>query len=185
MGCAGSRVHPVSQTANRSPLSASELAALRDAQGALPEQSAAQLRRAVFERGVAPDARAGPEGAWPLLLGVFPMESTRAARKELMELKALEYAEYRDAGVVLASDPAFKDGNVIVHDVNRTQVDHPRHEEYKPVMNEVLQAYAAFDPDVGYGQGMSDMLAAILYTMEDPVLSFWCAHRHTGERKRS
>ena len=42
------------------------------------------------------------------------------------------------------------------------------------MMTEVLRAYAAFDPDVGYGQGMSDMLAVLLYTLEDAALSFWC-----------
>jgi hypothetical protein len=171
MGCGGSRVHPTVRT---SPLSASELAALRDAQGALSERAAAQLRRAAFERGVAPDARAGLEGVWPVLLGVFPMESTRAERKELMAQKTLAYAEHRDAGAALADDPDFKDGSVIVHDVHRTQADHQLHEAHKPMMTEVLRAYAAFDPDVGYGQGMSDMLAVLLYTLEDAALSFWC-----------
>ena len=81
MGCGGSRVHPVAQK-RRPPLSGSELAALRDAEGALSERAASLLRQAAFERGVAPDARAGTEGAWALLLGVFPMGSTRAQREE-------------------------------------------------------------------------------------------------------
>jgi hypothetical protein len=174
MGCGGSRVHPVAQK-RRPPLSGSELAALRDAEGALSERAASLLRQAAFERGVAPDARAGTEGAWALLLGIFPMGSTRAQREELLAQKAQAYAEYRDAGAALAADPGFKDGSVIVHDVHRTQAGHPLHEAHKPVMTEVLRAYAAFDPEVGYGQGMSDMLAVILYTLEDAVLSFWCA----------
>jgi len=181
MGCGASRVHPIAQTR---PLSGSELAALRDARGALSEQAAAQLRRAAFERGVAPDARAGPQGAWPLLLGVFPMGSTTAEREELMAQKTLAYEEHRAAGAALAADPAFKDGSVIVHDVHRTQADHQLHEAHKPLMTEVLRAYAAFDPDVGYGQGMSDMLAVILYSLEDAALSFWCDNYHARQTAR-
>ena len=40
-----------------------ELAALRDAEGALSERAASLLRQAAFERGVAADARAGPAQA--------------------------------------------------------------------------------------------------------------------------
>ena len=90
------------------------------------------------------------------------MGSTRAERQDLMAQKALAYAKYREAGAALANDPEFKDGSVIVHDVHRTEAGHQLHETYKPLMTEVLRAYAAFDPDVGYGQGMSDMLAVIL-----------------------
>ena len=170
MGCAASRksrVHPAAGP----PLGAQELAALQDERGALSEAAALRLQRAAFERGVAPDSRSE---AWPLLLGVYPRGSTRAEREQLASQNALAYAEHRVAGIALAADPAFKDGSVIVHDVHRTQADHPQHERHKPAMTDVLRAYAAFDAEVGYGQGMSDMLAVILYTLEDEALSFWC-----------
>ena len=162
------RVHPAPSD---EPVSAAELAALQDAEGALTEPAAAALRRAVFRRGVAPDARAE---AWPLLLGVFPPGSTRAERQRSLEEKRQQYAAHREAGERLAEDPEFKDGSVIVHDVHRTQASHPRHEHHKPAMTEVLRAYAALDGEVGYGQGMSDMLAVLLYALEDAALSFWC-----------
>ena len=170
MGCAASsrgRVHPSAGP----PLSAQELAALQDERGALSEVAALRLRRAAFERGIASDARAE---AWPLLLGVYPLSATRAECERLASENVLAYAKHRAAGVALAANPAFKDGSVIVHDVHRTQADHAQHERHKPAMTELLRAYAAFDAEVGYGQGMSDMLAVFLYTLEDEALSFWC-----------
>ncbi|KAG0486595.1 hypothetical protein HPP92_008690 [Vanilla planifolia] len=38
----------------------------------------------------------------------------------------------------------------------------------------VLEAYAAYDPEIGYCQGMSDLLSPILTVMEDDHDAFWC-----------
>ncbi|KAJ8506117.1 hypothetical protein OPV22_007003 [Ensete ventricosum] len=38
----------------------------------------------------------------------------------------------------------------------------------------VLEAYALYDPEIGYCQGMSDLLSPILAVMEDDHEAFWC-----------
>ncbi|PKA60714.1 hypothetical protein AXF42_Ash006348 [Apostasia shenzhenica] len=38
----------------------------------------------------------------------------------------------------------------------------------------ILEAYAVYDPETGYCQGMSDLLSPILAVMEDDFEAFWC-----------
>lgn len=38
----------------------------------------------------------------------------------------------------------------------------------------VLEAYALYDPDIGYCQGMSDLLSPIITVMEENDEAFWC-----------
>lgn len=38
----------------------------------------------------------------------------------------------------------------------------------------VLEAYSIYDPEIGYCQGMSDLLSPILVVMEDDYEAFWC-----------
>ena len=39
---------------------------------------------------------------------------------------------------------------------------------------EILMNYAAYCPTMGYNQGMSDLLAPILTTIENESDTFWC-----------
>lgn len=38
----------------------------------------------------------------------------------------------------------------------------------------ILEAYATYDPEIGYCQGMSDLLAPLLAVLEDDDEAFWC-----------
>ncbi|XP_010933785.1 rab GTPase-activating protein 22 isoform X2 [Elaeis guineensis] len=38
----------------------------------------------------------------------------------------------------------------------------------------ILEAYALYDPEIGYCQGMSDLLSPILSVMEEDYEAFWC-----------
>ncbi|XP_006283370.2 small G protein signaling modulator 1 [Capsella rubella] len=38
----------------------------------------------------------------------------------------------------------------------------------------ILEAYAVYDREIGYCQGMSDLLSPLIAVMEDDVLAFWC-----------
>lgn len=38
----------------------------------------------------------------------------------------------------------------------------------------VLEAYAVYDPEIGYCQGMSDLLSPMLAVMEEDYEAFWC-----------
>ena len=38
----------------------------------------------------------------------------------------------------------------------------------------ILLNYATYNPEVGYNQGMSDLLASVLAIVQDEVDAFWC-----------
>ena len=38
----------------------------------------------------------------------------------------------------------------------------------------MLLAYVLYDPMVSYTQGMTDLLAPLLLSLEDEVMAFWC-----------
>ncbi|GAB4858591.1 Rab GTPase-activating protein 22 [Ancistrocladus abbreviatus] len=38
----------------------------------------------------------------------------------------------------------------------------------------ILEAYAVYDPEIGYCQGMSDLLSPIITVIEEDHLAFWC-----------
>lgn len=42
------------------------------------------------------------------------------------------------------------------------------------VLNDILMTYIMYNFDLGYVQGMSDLLSPILQLLEDEVDSFWC-----------
>ncbi|CDQ60646.1 unnamed protein product [Oncorhynchus mykiss] len=71
--------------------------------------------------------------------------------------------------------------NVLVFsekDVNRTDrtnrfyegIDNPG----LVLLHDILMTYCMYDFDLGYVQGMSDLLSPILYVMENEVDAFWC-----------
>lgn len=42
------------------------------------------------------------------------------------------------------------------------------------LLNDILMTYVMYNFDLGYVQGMSDLLSPILYLLRDEVDSFWC-----------
>uniref|UniRef100_A0A7N0SVU9 Rab-GAP TBC domain-containing protein n=1 Tax=Kalanchoe fedtschenkoi TaxID=63787 RepID=A0A7N0SVU9_KALFE len=38
----------------------------------------------------------------------------------------------------------------------------------------ILEAYAVYDPEIGYCQGMSDLLSPLITVLEDDSVAFWC-----------
>lgn len=42
------------------------------------------------------------------------------------------------------------------------------------MLNDILMTYIMYNFDLGYVQGMSDLLSPILQLLEDEVDSFWC-----------
>ncbi|EPS72189.1 hypothetical protein M569_02569, partial [Genlisea aurea] len=42
------------------------------------------------------------------------------------------------------------------------------------LLHDVLLTYSFYNFDLGYCQGMSDVLSPILYVMRDETKSFWC-----------
>uniref|UniRef100_A0A8C3AW37 TBC1 domain family, member 15 n=1 Tax=Cyclopterus lumpus TaxID=8103 RepID=A0A8C3AW37_CYCLU len=83
--------------------------------------------------------------AWKFLLGYVPWDSTLEERKK---------------------------------DVNRTDRSNRFYEGMDNpglvLLHDILMTYCMFDFDLGYVQGMSDLLSPILYVMENEVDAFWC-----------
>lgn len=42
------------------------------------------------------------------------------------------------------------------------------------LLSDILMTYVMYNFDLGYVQGMSEILSPILYTMTDEVDAFWC-----------
>ena len=63
-------------------------------------------------------------------------------------------------------------------DVNRTDRNHPFFEgEHNPnvtLLHDILMTFVMYNFDLGYVQGMSDLLAPILYVTQDEATAFWC-----------
>lgn len=63
-------------------------------------------------------------------------------------------------------------------DVNRTDRNHPFFEgEHNPnvtLLHDILMTYVMYNFDLGYVQGMSDLLAPILYVTQHEATAFWC-----------
>jgi hypothetical protein len=41
-------------------------------------------------------------------------------------------------------------------------------------LRDILLTYSIYNPDLGYVQGMSDLISPLLYVLKDEVDTFWC-----------
>ncbi|XP_065185015.1 TBC1 domain family member 17-like [Sycon ciliatum] len=71
---------------------------------------------------------------------------------------------------------------VIDKDVPRNDRDHPYFKgagnPNLRVLRDVLITFAAFHPDLGYSQGMNDILSRFLVTMDDEQEAYWCLAKY-------
>ena len=62
--------------------------------------------------------------------------------------------------------------------MNRTDRNHPFYEgegnSNLETLNDILMTYIMYNFDLGYVQGMSDLLAPILYVIQNEATAFWC-----------
>jgi TBC1 domain family member 15 len=67
---------------------------------------------------------------------------------------------------------------IIDQDINRLDRNLECYKEdesvYLTMAKDILITYSIFHPEVGYCQGMSDLLSPILETIKDESISFWC-----------
>ena len=154
-------------------VSEEELESFQDAEGRFA--NADHLMQRVFEGGCRPEVR---PTAYPFLLGYLPMDRTAAERDALRRTKREEYDEVLKLSV--SSDQERRELSVqIDKDVIRTDASHAFFKgKMKNAnvlkMRRILLAYAFYNYDLGYCQGMSDLLAPLLYTIQDEADCFWC-----------
>ncbi|XP_027916325.1 TBC1 domain family member 17 isoform X1 [Vigna unguiculata] len=161
------------------PLGSSEWIIFLDSEGRVTDSEA--LRKRVFYGGLDHDLR---NEVWGLLLGYYPYESTYAEREFQKSVKKSEYENIKNQWQSISSAQAkrftkFRERKGLIEkDVVRTDRSIPFYEgDDNPnvnILRDILLTYSFYNFDLGYCQGMSDLLSPILFVMDDESEAFWC-----------
>ncbi|KAJ9466441.1 GTPase-activating protein gyp7 [Diplonema papillatum] len=161
------------------PLSLAQYESYLDAAGRLTRDQFAEIRAKIFDGGVSAEVR---PIVWKFLLGVYPVDSSPEERRvRYAELEA-EYTAYRTQWQSITAAQRtqfalFRDRlQRIEKDVVRTDRSVPLFQsdagEGIRALHDVLVSYSFFNFDLGYCQGMSDVVASIYYALGDDVETF-------------
>uniref|UniRef100_A0A8C5CRA1 TBC1 domain family member 15 n=1 Tax=Gadus morhua TaxID=8049 RepID=A0A8C5CRA1_GADMO len=139
------------------------------------------LKQVIFKGGLCHMLR---KEVWKFLLGYFPWDSTLEERKAVTRDKTDEYFRMKLQWKSVSEEQERRNSklrdnrSLIEKDVNRTDrtnrfyegIDNPG----LVLLHDILMTYCMFDFDLGYVQGMSDLLSPLLFVMENEVDAFWC-----------
>uniref|UniRef100_A0A4W5LIE6 TBC1 domain family member 15 n=1 Tax=Hucho hucho TaxID=62062 RepID=A0A4W5LIE6_9TELE len=167
------------EVTRRQPLSAEDWAEHQEKGGRM--KNVPHLKKIIFKGGLCHAVR---KEAWKFLLGYYPWDSTYEERKGLQRRKTDEYFRMKLQWKSVSEEQERRNSrlrdfrSLIEKDVNRTDrtnrfyegVDNPG----LVLLHDILMTYCMYDFDLGYVQGMSDLLSPILYVMENEVDAFWC-----------
>ncbi|KAI9475688.1 MAG: rab-GTPase-TBC domain-containing protein [Benjaminiella poitrasii] len=173
----------------RPPISPEEWVLFFDAQGKLVTP-VEQVRKAVFSGGLDTDIRIE---AWKFLLGIYPWTSNFNEREALRRSRADAYfrikAHWFDHPEVRNTQRFEDEKHRIDKDVHRTDRSQeaflgdelPNPDPAMAVgtnanleiMKDILVTYNFHNTDLGYVQGMSDLLAPLFVAMGDEAMAFW------------
>ncbi|XP_035619820.2 TBC1 domain family member 17-like [Oncorhynchus keta] len=140
-----------------------------------------QIKELVFRGGITPSLR---KDVWKFLLGFYPWNSTLKEREDILRMKTDEYFRMKVQWKSVSEEQEMRNSllrgyrSLIERDVSRTD----RHNTFfsgndnpgLTLLNDVLMTYCMFNFDLGYVQGMSDLLAPLLFVTQNEVESFWC-----------
>ncbi|KAJ8251634.1 hypothetical protein GJAV_G00223470 [Gymnothorax javanicus] len=138
-----------------------------------------KLRKAIFFGGIDPAIRGE---VWPFLLQYYSCDSTSEEREAWRLQKRSEYQEIQHRRLSMSPEEHSEFWRKIQFTVDKDVVrtDRSNHffrGENNPnveIMRRVLLNYAVFNPDMGYCQGMSDLVAPLLTEVQDESDTFWC-----------
>ncbi|XP_039285627.1 TBC1 domain family member 15 isoform X2 [Nilaparvata lugens] len=161
------------------PLSVDQWSMAKDADGRIKDPD--NIKRIVFKGGVTHPLRFV---VWKYLLGYYPWDATTEDINELQKKRRTEYFQMKNQWTTMTNEQEerFADfrerKSLIEKDVNRTD----RTMEFfagdgnanLKVLNDILMTYVMYNFDLGYVQGMSDLLSPILVVMSNEVDAFWC-----------
>lgn len=159
-----------------------------------------EVKERIFHGGLDPNDGVRKE-AWLFLLGLYPWGSTEDERKAMMNSRRDQYVRLKGAwwermldGTSSAEEHDWwrEQKSRIEKDVHRTDrtiplfagedIPHPDPESpfadagtnvHLEQMKDMLLTYNELNPDLGYVQGMSDLLAPIYAVMQDDAVAFW------------
>ncbi|XP_056263659.1 TBC1 domain family member 17 [Pseudoliparis swirei] len=140
-----------------------------------------KIKELVFRGGVTPFLR---KEVWKFLLGFYPWDSTAKEREDILRLKTDEYFRMKVQWKSVGEEQEMRNSllrgyrSLIERDVSRTD----RHNTFfsgndnpgLTLLHDVLMTYCMYNFDLGYVQGMSDLLSPLLFVTQNEVESFWC-----------
>ncbi|XP_061761599.1 TBC1 domain family member 17 [Nerophis ophidion] len=140
-----------------------------------------RIKDLVFRGGIKASLR---KEVWKFLLGFYPWSSTFKEREDILRVKTDEYFRMKVQWKSVSEEQEMRNSllkgyrNLIERDVNRTD----RHNTFfsgndnpgLALLHDVLMTYCMYNFDLGYVQGMSDLLAPLLFVTQNEVESFWC-----------
>lgn len=140
-----------------------------------------QLLKKIFSGGVDENIR---QEVWKYLLGYYQWHQPSEVRETNRKARVEEYFRMKLQWKSLSEDQqnrftGFRERKTqIEKDINRTDRSYPFYVgDDNPnvgLLNDILMTYVMFNFDLGYVQGMSDLLSPILYVMKNEVDAFWC-----------
>ncbi|XP_058164413.1 TBC1 domain family member 15 isoform X4 [Dasypus novemcinctus] len=163
----------------REPVSLEEWTKNIDSEGRILNVD--NMKQMIFRGGLCHALR---KQAWKFLLGYFPWDSTKEERAQLQKRKTDEYFRMKLQWKSVSEEQEKRNSrlrdyrSLIEKDVNRTDRTNKFYEgQDNPgliLLHDILMTYCMYDFDLGYVQGMSDLLSPLLYVMENEVDAFWC-----------
>ncbi|KAI8579102.1 hypothetical protein K450DRAFT_199779 [Umbelopsis ramanniana AG] len=148
------------------------------------------VREAVFRGCLAADAR---KDAWLFLTGVFPWDSSEEQRELIKKERRDAYQslkkQWQDVPEVTGSEEFCEQKHRIDKDVHRTDrsvslfanenLPNPGSSMYTStnhhmeVVKDILCTYNVYNKELGYVQGMSDLLTPVYAVVIEEELAFW------------
>ncbi|KAL6072267.1 RabGAP/TBC domain-containing protein [Balamuthia mandrillaris] len=138
------------------------------------------LRKRIFYGGVDPTIRIE---VWKFLLNFYPFSSSFESRSVIRSQKREEYGVYKRQWTSITAEQEShfekfrKRKHIIQKDVVRTDRNlefYSESNENLKLINDILLTYSFFHFDLGYVQGMNDLLSLNLFIMRDEADAFWC-----------
>uniref|UniRef100_A0A8D2IS81 TBC1 domain family member 17 n=1 Tax=Varanus komodoensis TaxID=61221 RepID=A0A8D2IS81_VARKO len=157
------------------------------------------LRRRIFAGGLSMSLR---KEVWKYLLSYYSWDNTSEENKAQVKRKTDEYFRMKLQWKSVSEEQEQRNSllrgyrSLIERDVSRTDRNNKFYEGSENpglvLLNDVLMTYCMYNFDLGYVQGMSDLLSPILYITQNEVDAFWCfcgfmelVHRNFEESQES
>lgn len=174
-----SHLPPRTTTVRAQPLTASQLKEFQDEDGRYTNVNL--INEIIFRGGIDSEIRSI---IWKLLLNYDLWDETHTQREHRRSLRTEEYFRMKRQWMSISEQQEnnfsdYRDRKCqIEKDVKRTDRNLEYFEgEDNPnlvKLQNILMTYIMYNFDLGYVQGMSDLLAPILILMENEEESFWC-----------
>jgi len=140
-----------------------------------------QLLDKIFKGGVDDNIKSE---VWKYLLGYYKWHQPSEVRETNRKARVEEYFRMKLQWKSMSEEQqnkfaAFRERKTqIEKDIGRTDRSHPFYvgdnNSNVALLQDILMTYVMYNFDLGYVQGMSDLLSPILFVMKNEVDAFWC-----------